>query len=73
MRNASKNTIKKVMRTAKHNQDRGLYFSPNLQLDTDEARKGYFLFNSVGAQIYRMSKGNICNRSLAGLSKYYCL
>lgn len=73
MRNASKNTIKRVMKIAKYNQDKGLYFSPTLQIDTVDARKGYFLFNSVGAQIYIMSKGNICNRSLAGLSKYYHL
>ena len=73
MRNASKNTIKRVMRTAKFNQDKGLYFSPHLQSNTQDAKDGYFLFNNVGAQIYRMSKGKICNRSLAGLSKYYWL
>jgi len=71
MRNASKNTIKRVMKNAKRNQDRGLYFSYQFQENTEEARKVYFLFNEVGAQIYRMSKGKICNRSLIGLSKYW--
>ena len=70
MRNASKNTIKRVMRTAKFNQDRGYYFHPTLQNDTLEAQNGYFLFNEVGAQIYRISKGKICNRGLNGLNKY---
>ena len=76
MRNASKNTIKRVMCKAKHDQEKhnSYFFHPDYQKkhrrEMDEA---YFLFNNVGAQIYRMSKGKICNRSLAGLSKYYCL
>lgn len=73
MRNASKNTIKIVMRNAKRNQDRGLYYSAQFQDYSVETSRIYFLFNDVGAQIYRMSKGKICNRSLSGYRKYYCL
>ena len=64
MRNASKNTIKRVMRNAKFNQKKGYYFS------FKNPYSDYFLFNNVGAQIYRMSKGNIFNRSLKGINKY---
>lgn len=66
MRNASKNTIKRVMRNAKFYQDRGLYYHPNC------SHKEYFLFNNVGARIFIMSKGKICNRGLQGLNKYSC-
>lgn len=58
------------MRLAKYNQSKGLYFSPSLQENTKSARDGYFLFNLVGAQIFIMSKGKICNRGLMGLNKY---
>lgn len=60
MRNASKNTIKRVMRNASFYQQKGLYYT----------QKGYVLFNRVGAQIYIMSKGKIYNRMLSGLNKY---
>jgi len=71
MRNASKNTIKRVMRNAKRCQEKkGLYYDCQYGGVTKENRKMYYLFNDVGAQIYRMSKGNICNRSLKGVSKY---
>jgi len=64
MRNASKNTIKRVMRNASFYQKKDLFFRPNPYQDE------YFLFNSIGAQIYIMSKGKICNRGLFGLNKY---
>lgn len=42
----------------------------NAHIFNPEAMAAYFLFNYIGAQIYRMSKGKICNRGLMGLSKY---
>jgi len=42
------------------NNDREDYPYPN-----------YFLFNEIGAQIYRMSKGKICNREPKGYKKHY--
>ena len=73
MRNASKNTIKQVMRKAKFDQEKyDMYFHPSLEniWGNADGHKSYFLYNDVGAQIYIMSKGNICNRSLKGLIKY---
>lgn len=52
------------MRIAIFNQERGVYFSRYA------TQKEYFLFNEVGAQIYRMSKGKICNRGMKGSNKY---
>lgn len=72
MRNPSRNTIKRIMRIAKYDQDNGFFFSPWIQNEnTPESHAAYFLFNNVGARLYTMSKGKICNRSLKGLSKYY--
>lgn len=64
MRNASKNTIKLVMRNAAFYMDKGLYYHPKYTINE------YFLFNQIGAQIYRMSKGKICNRGMMGIGKY---
>ena len=67
MRNASKNTIKRVMRKAAYDLSIGFYY----QIEEDDSfYKRYFLFNDVGAQIFRMSKGHICNRGLIGVEKY---
>lgn len=72
MRNPSKNTVKWIMRHAKRNQAEGFYFSNQirLQIPRFEALNAYFLFNSVGARLYIMSKGKICNRGLNGANKY---
>lgn len=73
MRNASKNTIKRVMRKAEFDQEKyDMYFHPSFEnaWGNTDARKSYFLFNQIGAQIYIMSKEKICNRSLKGLVKY---
>lgn len=65
MRNASKNTIKRVIRNAAFYGKKGLRYHP------DSTPEQYFLFNDVGAQIYRMSKGKICNMGMIGVSKYH--
>jgi len=70
MRNASKNTIKRVMRKALFDQtQKGGYFYPSYG-DEPGLRGAYFRFNEIGAQIYRMSKGKICNRGLVVVGKY---
>ncbi len=70
MRNASKNTIKKVMRKAEFDQHKySAHFNVGNESDYNYYSR-YRLFNEVGAQIYRMSKGKICNRSLDGVDKY---
>jgi len=51
------------MRNAEFYQSKGFYYHP---FGPEE----YFLFNQIGAQIFRMSKGRICNRGLIGLDKY---
>lgn len=75
MRNPSKNTIKKVMKKAEIDfQEHDSFFyhpdyygnSPN----NDSLMKAYFLFNNVGARIYTVSKGVICNRSAESILKY---
>lgn len=66
MRNPSKNTVKKIMRRAYRALITGeiLYeWNPN---DLDN----YFLFNEVGARLYNMSKGKICNREPKGYERY---
>ena len=73
VRNASKNTIKKVMRRSYralvlrecklHNLTPGREWNA---ADDDN----YFLYNKVGAQIYRMSKGEICNMEPKGYERY---
>ncbi len=69
MRNASKNTIKRVMRKACFDQRfKNSYYHPMFK--EPESYDSYFLFNEVGAQIFRMSKGFICNRGLIGIEKY---
>ena len=69
MRNASKNTIKRVMRKALFDQKfKDSYFHPMFK--GPETYASYFLFNEIGAQIFRMSKGKICNRGLIGIEKY---
>lgn len=65
MRNASKKTIKRIMRRA-YDWANGKETQWNLN---DESN--YYLFNNVGAQVYRMSKGKICNREPRGYEKYY--
>ena len=70
MRNASKNTIKRVMRKAKFDQHNySLHFNVWKESDYNYFSR-YHLFNEVGAQIYRISKGKVCNRSLDGIEKY---
>ncbi len=71
MRNPNKNTIKKIMRDANNNQKKGYYFAPWIQNEhTPTAYRAYLLFNAVGARLFFMSKGKICNRSLSGVRKY---
>lgn len=70
MRNASKNTIKRVMRKAHFDQtQKDSYFFPMYD-HKSWVHDAYFLFNEIGAQIFRMSKGKICNRGLTGIEKY---
>lgn len=70
MRNASKNTIKRVMRKALFDRKhKGLFYDIGNEL-AHNFYKRYHLFNEIGAQIYRMSKGKICNRELVGVGKY---
>lgn len=57
MRNPSKNTIKKVLHLAKIDLQKGLYF------DKMGGESRYFLTNEIGAAIWRLSKGKICNRA----------
>ena len=77
MRNASKNTIKRIMRRAwQHDAfvyDDRLPYVPQWNPDWIEGPpyNNYFLFNWVGAQIYRMSQGAICNREPKGYTKYF--
>lgn len=69
MRNASKNTIKRVMRKAVFDQRfKTAYFHPEFKGQDNYA--AYFLFNEIGAQIFRMTQGKICNRGLIGMEKY---
>ena len=71
MRNASKNTIKRVMRKALFDQKyKDGYLELNHVEYSRESSKAYFLFNDIGAQIFRMSKGLVCNRALIGIEKY---
>lgn len=58
MRNASKNTIKRVLRLSIRSKTEGI------------CQNAYYLFNEVGAQIWRTSKGKICNRALILPKKY---
>lgn len=70
MRNASKNTIKRVMRKALFDQHhKSMYYDIGDEL-AHPLYSRYHLFNEVGAQIYTMSKGKICNRSCDGIEKY---
>lgn len=50
MRNPSKNTIKKIMRPKDNN-------GPGWGL----RNSNYFVHNEIGARLYIMSKGKICN------------
>lgn len=59
MRNPSKNTIKKIMKP-----------SNGKPCGYGMGYTNYFLFNEVGAQLYRMSKGKLCNREPKGCEKY---
>ena len=59
MRNPSKNTIKKLMRPA--NGGRAGWGHRN---------SNYTLFNEVGAAVYNVSKGQICNREPKGHERY---
>lgn len=52
------------MRNSEFYKAKGLYYPPSGNYNE------YFLFNNIGAQIYIMSKGEICNRGMMGLSKY---
>jgi len=71
MRNPNKNTIKKIMREANRNHKKGFYYAPWIWNNhTPRANRAYFLYNNVGASLFIMSKGKICNRSLSGVRKY---
>lgn len=59
MRNPSKNTIKKIMRPVDE-------VGPGYALRWSN----YFMFNEVGARIYIISKGKICNREPKGFERY---
>lgn len=59
MRNPSKNTIKRLLRPC-NNREVGWGFR----------QSNYFLFNEVGARVYVISKGKICNREGKGALKY---
>jgi len=64
VRNPCKNTAKRIMRRA--------YLCvkwDELQWNMRDERN-YFLFNSVGARLYIMSTGNICNREPRGYQRY---
>jgi hypothetical protein len=63
LRNPSKNTIKKIMRRAWLCVD-----WQERQWHTNDMRN-YFLFNWVGARLYIMSQGRICNREPKGYQK----
>ena len=64
VRNPCKNTVKQIMRRA------------SLCVKWDELQwnmgdeRNYFLFNWVGARLYIMSKGKICNREPRGYQRY---
>lgn len=73
MRNPSKNTIKRIMRRAyaSANGEILAYCGANWRPGKCRHRaNGYFLFNWVGAHIYTMSKGKICNREPKGGERY---
>jgi len=59
MRNPSKNTIKRLFKPCNGAPSGWGYRYSN-----------YFLFNEVGARLYIMSKGKICNRGQNGYIKY---
>lgn len=63
MRNPSKNTIKRLMRPGNAGHAINV---PGHALQVGD----YFMFNEVGAALYRMSKGSICNREPKGWLKY---
>jgi len=52
MRNASKNTIKKVMRDAKRCQDNGLYFSAQFQGTAEEKEEGWVIVDPEGEELW---------------------
>lgn len=58
MRNPSKNTIKKIMRSAVISNQHSLI------------RGNYFLWNEVGARVYTISKKQICNIEPKGYNRY---
>jgi len=64
MRNASKNTIKRVMRQAIDLKSKNRKHPPRHFYDQ------YHLWRSVGAQIIIMSQCAINNRLLKGVEKY---
>lgn len=68
MRNPSKNTIKRVMRKAAYDKSIGMRFDVGDDYNSHNGR--YHLYNSVGAHIYNVSKGQICNLGLIGIEKY---
>lgn len=67
MRNPSKNTAKRIMRRAwaSHHSHGWECWQWNPH---DE--QNYFLFNWVGARLYVMSKGKICNREPKGYERH---
>ena len=62
MRNPSKNTIKKLMRRA--------YLSLSIGTRYHKSGIDYYLFNTIGARLYIISKGKICNLEPKGYIKH---
>lgn len=60
MRNASKNTIKRVIRQANDQKSKGRAFPPRHFYDQS------YLFWNIGGQILIMTKGKVNNRNITG-------
>jgi len=60
MRNPNKNTIKRLFKICN-----------GAAAGWGHRYSNYFLFNDVGARLYVMSKGRICNRQQIGYAKYF--
>jgi hypothetical protein len=67
MRNPSKNTIKRIFRANLHKGHDPGWGLCNINRTGED---GYHLFNEVGARLYIMSKGRICNREPKGHLRY---
>lgn len=63
LRNPSKNTVKRIMRRAL-----AARYADGWQWNVGD-ENNYFFFNWVGARLYIMSKGRICNREPKGYER----